>query len=125
MGTNDIGRGASAEQVEANMKEIAARVRAKGMQISAATIIPRQSLVPGAADAGWGADKNAIRRKVNDWIRNAAGFDAVLDFDRVMTSAGDPDRINPAYHCGDGVHPAPIGYFEMGKSVDLGIFGAR
>ena len=30
-----------------------------------------------------------------------------------------------AYNCGDNVHPAPIGYFQMGKSVDLGIFGAR
>jgi hypothetical protein len=31
--------------------------------------------------------------------------------------------MEQAYNCGDGIHPSPIGYFQMGKSVDLRVFG--
>ena len=62
---------------------------------------------------------------VNEWMRKEAGLDAVLDFDHIVRAANDPDSLNPAYNCGDGIHPSPIGYFLMGKSVDLGVFGAR
>jgi len=51
--------------------------------------------------------------------------DAVLDFDAVVKNPAKPDELIPAYNCGDGVHPSPIGYFLMGKSVELGLFGAK
>jgi len=125
MGTNDIRRGASADSVIGGMKDIVARVKAKGIKIVGATIIPRHSTVPGVADTGWNEAKTKIRHQVNDWIRKEAGFDAVLDFDRVVKSASNPDLMEAAYNCGDGVHPSPIGYFQMGKSVDLNLFGGR
>ena len=58
-------------------------------------------------------------------IRKQAGFDAVIDFDKLVRDRNDPDVINVAYDCGDGVHPSPIGYFLMGKSVDLGLFKGK
>jgi lysophospholipase L1-like esterase len=125
MGTNDIRRGASADQVIAGLKDIITRVKAKRIRILGATIIPRHSVVPGVSDTGWSDEKTAIRKRVNDWIRKDAGFDAVLDFDRVVRSAENPDLLNPAYNCGDGIHPSLIGYFQMGKAVDLGLFGQR
>jgi lysophospholipase L1-like esterase len=125
MGTNDLRRGARAEQVMAGMKIIIARVKEKGIKIIGATIVPRHSIVPGVADTGWNDAKTKIRNRVNQWMRDEAGFDAVLDFDRVVRSSENPDALNPAYNCGDGIHPSPIGYFQMGKSVDLGVFGVR
>jgi len=122
MGTNDIRREASANQVIGGIKDIIARVRARGIKIIGATIIPRHSVVPGVADTGWNAAKTQIRNQVNDWIRKQAGFDAVIDFDKVVRSAADPDLLTVAYNCGDGIHPSEIGYFQMGKSVDLGVF---
>jgi lysophospholipase L1-like esterase len=124
-GTNDIRRGAQAEAIMAGMKIIIARVKEKGIKIIGATIIPRHSVVPGVADTGWNDQKNKVRARVNEWIRKDAGFDAVLDFDRVVKSTANPDLIEQAYNCGDGIHPSPIGYFQMGKSVDLAVFGAR
>jgi hypothetical protein len=47
----------------------------------------------------------------------------VLDFDRVVRDPADPDLIFPPFNCGDGIHPSPIGYYQMGKSVDLDLFG--
>ena len=76
-------------------------------------------------ELNWDDAKTKIRNVVNDWIRRDAGFDAVLDFDRVVRSKANPDLMEQAYNCGDGVHPAPIGYFLMGKSVDLGVFAKK
>jgi len=123
MGTNDIRRGASANLVISGLKDIIARVKAKNIKVIGVTIIPRHASVPGVADTGWNDAKSNIRHQVNDWIRKDAGFDAVLDFDRVVASKANPDLMEQSYNCGDGVHPAPIGYFQMGKSVDLNVFG--
>jgi len=123
LGTNDIRRGATAKQVEDGIKNVIGRARAKGIKVIGVTIVPRHSLVPGVADTGWDAGKTKIRHEVNDWIRKGAGFDAVLDFDRVVRSQDDPDLLEASYNCGDGIHPSPIGYFQMGKSVNLSLFG--
>lgn len=122
-GTNDLRRGATADQLIGGMKYIITQVKAKGIKIIGATIIPRHTTVPGVADTGWSDEKTKIRNRVNDWIRKDAGFDAVLDFDAVVRDKANPALISQAYNCGDGVHPAPIGYFQMGKSVDLAVFG--
>jgi lysophospholipase L1-like esterase len=125
MGTNDIRREAPADQVIAGMKDIIARVKAHGLKIIGTTIIPRHATVPGVESTGWNEAKTKVRNAVNDWIRKGTDFDGVLDFDKVVRSAGNPDLLDPAYNCGDGIHPSSIGYFEMGKSVDLGLFGLR
>jgi lysophospholipase L1-like esterase len=122
LGTNDIRRGASAYEVIAGLKNIIARVKQKGIKIIGVTIIPRDSIVPGVPDTGWNDAKSKIRQQVNDWIRKPAGFDAVLDFDKVVRDPSNPEIIKIAYDCSDGIHPSPFGYFLMGKSVDLGLF---
>ena len=69
--------------------------------------------------------KTRIRHEVNVWIRSRAAFDAVIDFDRVVADASNPDLIRPAFNCGDGIHPSPRGYFEMGSALDLALFAPR
>jgi lysophospholipase L1-like esterase len=125
LGTNDIRREAPADQVIAGMKDIIARVKQKGIKIIGVTIIPRDSTVPGISDTGWNDAKSKIRNEVNDWIRKQAGFDAVIDFDKLVRDQSNPDIINVAYDCSDGVHPSPAGYFLLGKSVDLGLFKGK
>jgi lysophospholipase L1-like esterase len=124
MGTNDIRREASAAQVIAGMQEIIARVRASGHKIIGVTIIPRHNVPPSGTNTGWNDAKTAIRNEVNAWIRHRAGFDAVLDFDKVVRDPQNPNLINPIYNC-DGIHPNPFGYFAMGASIDLRLFGER
>jgi lysophospholipase L1-like esterase len=118
MGTNDVNREVSAADVIAGSKDIIARIKAKNIKVIGATMIPRHNEV-------WNEAKNRVKREVNEWIRKDAGFDAVLDFDAVMRDPAKPDLMIAAYNCGDNVHPAPIGYFEMGKSIDLSIFTRR
>jgi lysophospholipase L1-like esterase len=122
MGTNDIRRGASAAQVTEGMSEIVRRVKARGLRIVGVTIIPRHNVPATGTNTGWNDAKTAIRREVNAWIRSRAPFDGVLDFDSVVRDPANPDLIFGPFNC-DGIHPTPRGYYEMGKSVSLDLFG--
>jgi len=125
MGTNDIRREASAEQVISGLKDIVARVKTRGLKVIGVTIVPRHNVTPVAGNTGWNDAKTKARNEVNAWIREGGAFDAVIDFDRVVRSAANPDLLNVTYNCGDGIHPSPLGYFQMGRSVDLDLFKAR
>jgi lysophospholipase L1-like esterase len=122
MGTNDIRRNASASQVIGGMEDVLKRVKARRLKIIGATIIPRHNVPPAGTNTGWDASKTQIRHEVNQWIRTKAPFDGVIDFDRVVGDPANADLINPPFNCGDGIHPSPRGYFEMGKSVRLDLF---
>jgi lysophospholipase L1-like esterase len=124
MGTNDIRRDASAEQVIAGMRNIIFRVKAARIKIIGATIIPRHNRPPVPGNTGWDDAKTAIRNEVNHWMRTRAPFDDVIDFDQVVADPDNPDLIHAPFNC-DGVHPSPMGYYMMGKSVDLSIFEGR
>jgi len=125
MGTNDIRREASAEQLITGLKEIVARVKARGLKVIGVTIVPRHNVAPVSNNTGWNDAKTKVRNEVNAWIREAGAFDAVIDFDRVLRSAANPDLLRVTYNCGDGIHPSPLGYFQMGKSVDLNFFETK
>lgn len=124
-GTNDIAGGASAEQVIASMQQVLDRVRAKGLSIIGATIIPRgrpESMM------GWTAGMEAHRLAVNTWIRTPATFDAVIDFDPLMKGGpvyASGQSIKPDFDCGDYIHPNPAGYKVMGEAIDLSLFRTR
>jgi len=122
MGTNDIRREVGASELIAGMKSIITRVKAQGIKVIGVTIIPRHNRDPDADNTGWNDAKTKIRNEVNEWIRTKAEFDGVIDFDKVVRSRANPNLIDPTYNCGDGIHPSPTGYLQMGKSVDLGLF---
>jgi lysophospholipase L1-like esterase len=125
MGTNDIRREASADQVINGLKDIVARVKARGLKVIGVTIVPRHNAAAAAGNTGWNDAKTKVRNEVNAWIRGSGAFDGILDFDRVVRSAGNPDVLKVTYNCGDGIHPSPLGYFQMGKSVDLNLFETK
>jgi lysophospholipase L1-like esterase len=122
MGTNDIRREARAAQVIAGMQDIIRRVKGRGPRILGVTIIPRHNRPPADNNTGWSPAKTQVRNEVNAWIRTKAPFDAVIDFDKVVRDPEHPDLIYPPFNCGDGIHPAPRGYYEMGQSVGLDLF---
>jgi lysophospholipase L1-like esterase len=122
MGTNDIRREASAAQVIAGMSDIIKRVKARELKIIGVTIIPRHNVAPSDANTGWNAGKTQIRNEVNQWIRKQGPFDAVIDFSKTVQDPVNPDLLYPAFNCGDGIHPSPRGYYEMGEAVTLDLF---
>ncbi len=122
MGTNDIRRGASASQVIAGMQDLARRAKARGLKTIGVTIIPRHNRPPEPNNTGWDAAKTQVRHEVNQWIRTKGPYDGIIDFDKVVQDPKNADLLLPAFNCGDGIHPSPRGYYEMGRTVRLGLF---
>jgi lysophospholipase L1-like esterase len=125
MGTNDIRRGASADAVERGLASIIERIKARGIKTAAVTIIPRHNVPANGTNTGWNDEKTRIRNEVNEWIRSKAGVDAVIDFDKTIRDSSDANLMAAPFNCGDGIHPSPAGYYVLGRSVPLSIFGGR
>ena len=45
--------------------------------------------------------------------------DGLIDFDKIVEDPNNPKHINPAYDCGDHLHPNDAGYKAMAQAVDL------
>jgi lysophospholipase L1-like esterase len=121
-GTNDISGGFTAAEVIAGTQEIIDRVHAKGLKIIGATVIPRGRPTPLT---GWTTDREEHRLAVNDWMRNEANFDGLIDFAALMrgpvvqlADGGFAESMPPEWNC-DNTHPNAAGYKAMGEFIDL------
>ncbi|WP_348263865.1 SGNH/GDSL hydrolase family protein [Telmatobacter sp. DSM 110680] len=99
-------------------QQMIARAHAHGIRVIGATITP----YVGSSYYHPGPLSEADRQAVNQWIRAAGNFDAVLDFDSVVRDPQHPDQLLPAYDCGDHLHPSPAGYKAMGNAIPLALF---
>ena len=129
-GVNDLGRLAQqgetaradhealVQQLIGAYEQIIARAHAHGIKVIGATILP----YVGAENYHPGPANEADRLAVNQWIRHAGHFDAVIDFDKVMADPAHPDRLLPTYDCGDHLHPSAAGYRAMGEAVPVALF---
>lgn len=114
-GTNDLGGGdnappAPAAQVIDAMKLIAARVKARGVRIVGATVLPMCNAA--------GSDRERNRLAVNDWIRSGGAFDAVVDFDAVLRDPADPTVMIEDLRA-DCYHPNAAGDQLLGRAIPL------
>ena len=55
-------------------------------------------------------------------MRTKAPFDHVIDFSQVVRDPANADLIDLSFNCGDGIHPSPLGYYAMGRAIDLSLF---
>jgi lysophospholipase L1-like esterase len=129
-GVNDLGglartgevpaaeHAALVQRVLAAYQQIIVRAHAHGLKVIGATITP----YAGSDFYHPGPLSEADRQAVNQWIRSAGHFDAVVDFDKVVGDPQHPDRLLPAYDCGDHLHPSPAGYKAMGEAVPMSLF---
>jgi len=129
-GVNDLGglartgevpteqHGALVEHVIAAYEQIIERAHENGMRVYGATITP----YAGSGYYHPGPLSEGDRQAVNQWIRAEGHFDAVIDFDAAVRDPEHPDRLLPAFDCGDHLHPSPAGYKVMGEAVPLGLF---
>ncbi|WP_454815435.1 SGNH/GDSL hydrolase family protein [Labrys neptuniae] len=133
MGINDIGWPGkdaitpadpepTAEDVIAGYKQIIDRAHAHGIRFVGVTLSPFVDTFKGLPTSGYYTpEKEKIRQEVNAWIRANKTADGLIDFDKVLQDTKDSSRINPAYDCGDHLHPNDAGYEAMAKAVDLGV----
>jgi lysophospholipase L1-like esterase len=105
-------------RVVAAYQQVIVRAHAHGLRVFGATITPY-------TDSSYyhpGPLSEADRQSVNEWIRAAGHFDAVIDFDHVLADPQHPDHLLTAFDCGDHLHPSPAGYKAMGDAIALSLF---
>lgn len=74
---------------------------------------------PGKGWSEWDPAAESARQDVNIFIRSGGAFDAGADFDRVLRSPYDPERILPFFDGGDHLHPNDKGMQAMADAPDL------
>jgi lysophospholipase L1-like esterase len=122
-GINDIGGirdSIVAPQVTRNLIkafiEMIDKAHAKGIKVYGATILP-------FAKSFYDKDfRQPVRDTVNNWIRTSGRFDAVIDFDKVMTDPTNSKALLPDLQSGDFLHPNEAGYKRMGEAIDMKLF---
>ncbi len=122
-GINDFSKNgnASAEAVQAAMRDGVARLRARGIRVVGATV----ATALGSTSAAHGFPEQDEKRKaLNAFIRSPGAFDAVVDFDAVtldpatggLKAAFVPESTSGGP--GDKLHPNRTGYLAMGTAID-------
>ncbi len=121
-GVNDIGSVSSAEAATkrtedliAAYKQMITLARQKNIKVYGGTIVPFKG------NSYYNEFSEQSRVAVNDWIRNSGWFDAVIDFEKALSSPDDPASQVSTYQ-NDGLHPDAAGYKTMGELVDLNLF---
>jgi lysophospholipase L1-like esterase len=109
----------SAGQIIEGMNALIRRARARGIAIVGATLLPNEGMKRPFTNTDAGREK---RRAINDWIRTAGAFDAVIDFERVMSDPARPGWLRPAFDSGDHLHPNDAGFAAMAAAVDTTLF---
>ena len=128
LGINDIGWPGSpfapgdpaitAAQLIAGYQQLIALARLRSVRIIGATLPPFEGALAGTPFAGhYSKDKDRVRRAVNDWLRTAGAFDAMVDFDAVLRDPAHPARLLPAFDSGDHLHPGDAGYQAMADII--------
>jgi lysophospholipase L1-like esterase len=130
LGTNDIGwpgspfapaePAVSFEALTDGYRQLAAAAHARGIRMTVGTLPPFEGALEGTPYAGhYSPEKDRMRRQVNEWLRTAGLFDAVVDFDAVLRDPGRPQRLRAAFDSGDHLHPGDAGYRAMAAAIDI------
>lgn len=103
----------TADDLIEGQKQIIERAHEHGIRVYGATLTPFEG-----ADY-YSTEGEAMRQKVNQWIRTGGAFDGVFDFDAAVRDPNHPSQFRDGYHSGDHLHPSAAGFKAMAEAVDL------
>lgn len=114
-GVNDLKShsGVTAADLIAGYRQIIDRAHAAGKCVVGATVGPFKGW------SEWDPAAETVRQEVNAFVRDGGAFDGVTDFDHILRSPYDPERILPFFDNGDHLHPNDKGMQALADAVDL------
>ncbi|KAF1004559.1 MAG: hypothetical protein GAK28_03936 [Luteibacter sp.] len=108
------------EALQAGYRQLVAQAHLHGIRVTGATLTPFEGALPGTPMADYyDADKDALRKRLNEWIRKSDLFDAVIDFDALLRDPSHPDHLRDIYDSGDHLHPGDEGNKAMANAVNV------
>jgi lysophospholipase L1-like esterase len=130
LGTNDLGVGygparqgqpavsnpPTYEDLLSGYRQLIARAHARGVKIYAATIMPYE----GASY--WSPAGDALRQRINDWMRTSKEWDGFVDFDAAWRDPAKPTQIKAGMGAADHLHGSDAGYAALGDAIPLDLF---
>jgi lysophospholipase L1-like esterase len=113
----------NAEDIISGYRELIARGHRKALRVIGTTNPPfENSAFEGLVAAFYTSEREAVRQRVNDWVRSSGEFDGVVDLDAVLRDPSHPTQLLPAYDSGDHLHPNNAGCIAEGNAVPLALF---
>jgi len=109
----------SADDLIAGYRKLIEKAHLHGLEVMGATILPWEGVWTYTPQG------EAIRQKVNQWIRSGRAFDRTVDFDAATRDPAHPTRLKPEFDSGDHVHPNDAGNTAMAEAIDLSFFGKQ
>lgn len=103
----------SADEIVQGLQQIAVRAHDHGIRVFCGTLMPFEGT------NSYDVEGEAIRVKVNSWIRASKVFEGVLDFDVLVRDPDRPTKLRLAFDSGDHIHPNPAGYKAMADLINL------
>ena len=117
-----LGQRPSLESLESGFRQLVALAHRRGVRIVGVTLTPFKGALEGTPLADYfSADKDALRQRLNAWIRGSGAFDAVLDFDLWARDAADPERFSKSFDSGDHLHPGDAGNRMLADAIPLDV----
>lgn len=132
LGINDIswpgtafdptGKPPTLPSLEYGFRQLIAQAHRKNVCLIGATLTPfAGALHDTPLDNYFNADKEALRQRLNRWIRTSGSFDAVLDFDLWARDPRQPTRLAARFDSGDHLHPGDAGNRFLAESIALDV----
>jgi len=130
LGVNDLGIGygpprpgarpnpnpPSFEAMQAAYRQLIARAHARGVKIYGGAITPYE----GASY--WSPAGEAVRERINTWIRTSKEWDGFIDFAAALADPAKPTAMKEGLGAADHLHGSDAGYTAMGDAVPLDLF---
>jgi lysophospholipase L1-like esterase len=119
-GINDIKGTPTADDVTAYAdayRALVARAHARGLRVVGVTLTPYRGF------SAYTGAREAVRQRVNAFIRTRGTFDAVADADAALRDPTDPTRLLPAYDPGDHLHFNDAGMTVVAETVRRALAG--
>lgn len=101
------------EMIENGYKKYIEIARKHGMKIYMSPILPcsKLSLFEG--------NREEMRQRINEWIKNEADIDGVIDFESAVWNPDNHLEYFAEYDSGDHLHPSLAGATHMAESIPM------